>query len=335
MLPVTPNIIYKQPQHRSSHIDFLYLYFRLSLFVSESVSLSPPFLKTGAETKPETLNCQSERGEGGEVWSEQRESIKGNALANPATHVQGGAMPKQQKQQGRKLEYVQQQVPKFLREHAHLLSSNSVRRDYVAEDDAEGTEHEGNPKVGGRRRVSSEDPDELEEDEKDLPVDIQAKLMKHRANEAFGKGEFTKAVEQFTKCIELDPQEAVYFSNRSAAYAKLKQYDEALSDGQKAVSLRPDWIKGYSRKAFALFCLEDFEAALKCYEKALDLDPADKQTRDSIARCHTCISNQKAGKHTFKRKKKKEGIDEPQSQAARKKSKVQVRKSMLSFSEED
>ena len=125
-------------------------------------------------------------------------------------------MPKQGKQGSRKLEYVQQEVPKFLRQHAHLLSSNTIRRDYAVSEEEENAEDEGagHAKAKG---PSSEDRDELEEDEKDLPVDIQAKLLKHRANDAFSKGEFTKAVEQFTKCIELDPQEAVYFSNRSAA----------------------------------------------------------------------------------------------------------------------
>ena len=32
-------------------------------------------------------------------------------------------------------------------------------------------------------------------------------------------------------------------SNRSAAYASLKKYEEALADAEKCTSIKPDWAK--------------------------------------------------------------------------------------------
>ena len=52
-----------------------------------------------------------------------------------------------------------------------------------------------------------------------------------------------KAVECYTEAISLDPSNHVFYSNRSAAYAKDKKYEQALSDAKKCVELKPDWGK--------------------------------------------------------------------------------------------
>lgn len=56
-------------------------------------------------------------------------------------------------------------------------------------------------------------------------------------------GDFKAAVEHYTNAIQHDPKNHVLYSNRSAAYASLKDYDQALADGEKTVELKPDWSK--------------------------------------------------------------------------------------------
>jgi hypothetical protein len=51
------------------------------------------------------------------------------------------------------------------------------------------------------------------------------------------------AIKEFTTAIENDPTDHVFFSNRSASYASLKQYEEALKDAEKCVELKGDWAK--------------------------------------------------------------------------------------------
>lgn len=41
----------------------------------------------------------------------------------------------------------------------------------------------------------------------------------------------------------MNPLEHVFYSNRSAAYAKGKNYEKALADARKCVELKPDWGK--------------------------------------------------------------------------------------------
>jgi stress-induced-phosphoprotein 1 len=48
----------------------------------------------------------------------------------------------------------------------------------------------------------------------------------------------------------------IYYSNRSAANAALKRWDEALRDGRRAVQLKPGWAKGFARLGAAFLGLD-------------------------------------------------------------------------------
>ncbi len=42
------------------------------------------------------------------------------------------------------------------------------------------------------------------------------------------------------------------YSNRSGAYASLKDFNHALEDANKVTEIKPDWAKGWGRKGAAL-----------------------------------------------------------------------------------
>ena len=48
----------------------------------------------------------------------------------------------------------------------------------------------------------------------------------------------------------------MYYSNRSAAHAALKRWDEALRDGKRSAALKPGWAKGFVRIGAAYFGME-------------------------------------------------------------------------------
>jgi tetratricopeptide (TPR) repeat protein len=58
--------------------------------------------------------------------------------------------------------------------------------------------------------------------------------------------------EKFTQAIEIEPGNHVLYSNRSGAYASLKNFDKALEDANKTTEVKPDWAKGWGRKGAAL-----------------------------------------------------------------------------------
>ncbi len=66
---------------------------------------------------------------------------------------------------------------------------------------------------------------------------------KNKGNAAFAAGKYEEAIGHFTEAIKIDPTNHILYSNRSAAYAASKQYDEALKDAEKTVEIAPNWGK--------------------------------------------------------------------------------------------
>lgn len=57
------------------------------------------------------------------------------------------------------------------------------------------------------------------------------------------EGKFEEAVDQYTAAIDLDSDNHILYSNRSAALTKAGKYLEAIGDADKAIQLKPDWAK--------------------------------------------------------------------------------------------
>ncbi|DAZ92496.1 TPA: hypothetical protein N0F65_012726 [Lagenidium giganteum] len=105
-------------------------------------------------------------------------------------------------------------------------------------------------------------------------VDVQADAWKAKGNAALSSGNPKEAVECYTKAIELNPNDHVFYSNRSAAYMSLDDAEHALEDAEACIKVKPDWAKGYSRKGAALHSLRKYDDAIAAYEEGLKIDPS-------------------------------------------------------------
>ena len=54
---------------------------------------------------------------------------------------------------------------------------------------------------------------------------------------------FTHAIHLYTEGLRRDPQNAMVFSNRSAAFLLSDDPHAALSDAERAIRLQPTWSK--------------------------------------------------------------------------------------------
>jgi stress-induced-phosphoprotein 1 len=90
----------------------------------------------------------------------------------------------------------------------------------------------------------------------------------------------------------LDPSNHVLYSNRSAAYASLSQFDASLADANKTIDIKSDWAKGYSRKGAALFGQGKLEEAKSAYEEGLRIEPTNAQLKQGLSQVEESLANQ-------------------------------------------
>ncbi|XP_033099521.1 tetratricopeptide repeat protein 28-like [Anneissia japonica] len=97
------------------------------------------------------------------------------------------------------------------------------------------------------------------------------------SNEACQACDYPRAITLYTEAIKLDPTNHILFSNRSAAYVKIKQYEDALQDATRAKELNPKWAKAYYRQGVALQCLGRHADALAAFSSGLAQEPKSLQ----------------------------------------------------------
>lgn len=115
-----------------------------------------------------------------------------------------------------------------------------------------------------------------------MPDKAKAAEAKAKGNAAFTAKDFKEAIKHFTEAISHDPTDHVFFSNRSACFASLEQYEKALEDGTECVKLKPDWAKGYTRKGLAEFFLQKYDDAAETYKAGLKLAPEDAVLKEGL-----------------------------------------------------
>lgn len=103
-------------------------------------------------------------------------------------------------------------------------------------------------------------------------------------NAALQAGKTSEAIENYTKAINLDGANHVYYSNRSAAYLKAGDANNALEDANACIGLNPDkFPKGYSRKGAALHALKRYNDSIAAYKEGLAKFPTDAALQKGLA----------------------------------------------------
>ena len=118
-----------------------------------------------------------------------------------------------------------------------------------------------------------------------------AKEWKEKGNALVKEKKYKEALDCYTKSIEIDPNDPILYSNRSAMHLNLNEFDQALTDAEKAISLKPEYAKAYLRKGKALEGLEKFDEALKTYKLGLEKDNGNAQLLQASQELESSMSN--------------------------------------------
>ncbi|KAJ6703725.1 TPR REPEAT CONTAINING PROTEIN [Salix viminalis] len=154
-------------------------------------------------------------------------------------------------------------------------------------DDMEIPEETSTPQSSASERKEDKKMEEKVVEPEPMKVTEEAKGTKPQAvkekelgNAAYKKKEFEKAIEHYTKAMELDDEDISYLTNRAAVYLETGKYDECIKDCDKAVErgreLRSDFkmvARALTRKGTAFVkmakCSRDYEPAIEAFQKAL------------------------------------------------------------------
>ena len=91
---------------------------------------------------------------------------------------------------------------------------------------------------------------------------------------SFGeKKEHVKAIENYNKAIELNPNYEEAWFNKGFELGKLERHEEAIAYFDKAIELNPTDEEAWFSKGNELGDLEKHEEAIECYDKAIELNP--------------------------------------------------------------
>ncbi|RIA82021.1 Metallo-dependent phosphatase-like protein [Glomus cerebriforme] len=118
---------------------------------------------------------------------------------------------------------------------------------------------------------------------------IKAEEAKDAANKLFSAKKYEAAIEKYSEAINLNPNVAVYYSNRSFAYFKTEAFGYAVTDADSAIKLDPSYTKGYYRRAAAKMALCKFEEAQRDFRIVVKKAPTDKDAKAKLLECEKIV----------------------------------------------
>lgn len=86
-------------------------------------------------------------------------------------------------------------------------------------------------------------------------------------------GELTKAIEEYTKAVQCDPNSELSYLRRALAYFYQERWQEALADCNQAIALNPQSADAYWIRANVHARIGNMDMAYSDEQKSLQLNP--------------------------------------------------------------
>ena len=126
-----------------------------------------------------------------------------------------------------------------------------------------------------------------------------AKEWKEKGNHLVQERKYQEALDCYTKAIELDKNDPILYSNRSAMYYNLNDFENALLDAEEAIYLKPDYAKAYLRKGNALEKQYKYQEALDTYKTGLQKDKNNTQLLEAYQILEDSLKNLNSDKNDY------------------------------------
>ena len=104
--------------------------------------------------------------------------------------------------------------------------------------------------------------------------------------DSIDKGEYDNAISHFTTAIRLNPNNALYYANRGAAYFSKGDYDGAILNFDKAIELNPDYANAYLGRGGSYTLKGDYDMAIADIERVFELEPGNSGAKELLAEAY-------------------------------------------------
>ncbi|XP_065665032.1 small glutamine-rich tetratricopeptide repeat-containing protein alpha isoform X2 [Hydra vulgaris] len=118
--------------------------------------------------------------------------------------------------------------------------------------------------------------------------------LKNKGNEFMKTEQYDEAIDSYTKAIELDSKNAVYYCNRAAAWTKLNNNQRAILDCEHAINIDPTYSKAYGRLGLVYMTEKQFDKAVANYKKALSIEPSNQSYKSNLEHSERSLSGAKS-----------------------------------------
>jgi tetratricopeptide (TPR) repeat protein len=112
--------------------------------------------------------------------------------------------------------------------------------------------------------------------------------LKEKGNTLFSKKQFQDAINIYEEILILDKDNFIIYSNLSACFFQLNQWEESLKYATKCVELNSTFVKGYYRMGVALKKMGKSKRAVEIFNEGLKLD----QKNEALLQEITSILNE-------------------------------------------
>lgn len=95
----------------------------------------------------------------------------------------------------------------------------------------------------------------------------------------FKSKNYQQAIAEYTKAIQIDPNNTDTYNNRGFAYYKLKDYQNAITDYNAAIKLNPNYAYAYNNSGLVYYEYGNIDEAIELLQKAISIKAC---TNDNI-----------------------------------------------------
>jgi tetratricopeptide (TPR) repeat protein len=115
------------------------------------------------------------------------------------------------------------------------------------------------------------------------------------------RGDHTSALADYDRAIELEPTNAMAYSNRASVYSQLQDMEKALANYELAIQNNPGYANSYTNRAFAYYKLGRYEDGVADCNRALALRPDHPYTYSNRGLCRAALGDKEGARADFQR----------------------------------